>query len=321
MKTIYKTSFLNAFSRGVDYPWFVKAIVLIAVLVNLCLLVSATNYTLTTTGKWTSETIWSPGYPGDVIGSGDTVVLDRVVTANVPLTIYGTLVILEEAAVIGNKEIFISSGGTLINHGNMVAGSIVNDGSIYNYLIMETSEDVSNNGFVSNYETLVIGTDLLNTGTIQGYSGMVMSNNSIINEGSGVISGSIDLCASASIQNNGDVDSNKLSICGVPVFKDLVDWTVATGNETVSIEIQEPKNLNFQYLSVEKSFDGKTFREIKAVMKNDFSKYSKNFVYADEALSGETVYYRIKVIDTYGIVSYVPKIEFRYSSATASAER
>lgn len=319
MKTIYKNTFTNSLFYRFNYPWIVKAIVIIAVLVNLCLLVSATTYNLTTTGKWTAPNIWSPAYPGDVIRSGDTVIIDQVVTANVPLTIYGTLIINEEAAIIGNKEVLINNGGTLINYGNTVVRSLTNDGTVINHLILESSENIVNNGTMINNETLVVGLDFINSGVLSGSEGMVMSNNEIMNNKSGVIQGSLDLCAAMTITNKGDIDSMNLSICGIAVQQDIVNWKVNLSGDYVQIRLEDPKLVSYSYISIEKSTDGKSFNEIKAVQKNDFNKYDHSYTLNDDAVTA-SVFYRIKVVDQYGIVSYAPKVEFR-SGQTASAEK
>ncbi len=320
MKTIYKNSFTNSLFYRFNYPWIVKAIVILAVLVNLCLLVSATTYNLTATGKWTAINIWSPSYPGDIIGSGDTVIIDQVVTANVPLTIFGTLIINEEAAIIGNKEIVISGGGTFINYGNSVARSIINDGTLINHLILESSENIVNNGTMINNETMVVGIDFINSGVLTGSEGMVMSNNEIMNNKGGEIQGTLDLCAALTITNYGNIDSMNLSICGIAVQQDIVDWKVNLTGEFIQIRLEDPKLISYSYISIEKSVDGKSFNEIKAVQKNDFSKYDHSFTLHDDAPVTASIYYRIKVVDQYGIVSYAPKVEFR-SGQTASAEK
>jgi hypothetical protein len=139
----------------------------------------AKTYTLGS-GKWNDARVWGNDYTGTTVNPGDVVIITGLVTITENITINGTLQIEKGACIVGLKDLDISKTGRLINNGSIVMKRIINQGTIYNNLMMEATLDIENQGKIENNSNVVAGNDFdTNTGNMGGNGGAYYVNNTL----------------------------------------------------------------------------------------------------------------------------------------------
>ncbi len=137
------------------------------------------TYTLGS-GKWNDARIWGNDYAGTTVNIGDVVIITGQVTITENITINGKLQIEKGACVVGLKDLVIEKPGMLVNYGSVVMKRIINQGTIYNNLLMEATMDIENHGKIENNNNVVAGNDFdSNTGNMGGNGGAYYVNNTL----------------------------------------------------------------------------------------------------------------------------------------------
>ena len=86
----------------------------------------------------------------------------------------------------------------------------------------------------------------------------------------------------------------------------LVDFSATYVNNAVNLRWASAQENQFSHFVVEKSFDGKNFKDMSVVFSNDGTNNSKEYTSKDASVSNSSsiVYYRLKMIDTDKSISY-----------------
>jgi hypothetical protein len=139
-------------------------------------------------GKWTDAAAWNGDYAGTTINEGDVVVITGSVTMNTNVVVAGTVKVEKGASMVGMKDLVVTRTGMLVNFGNTVMKTIVNEGIINNNLILETMVNFENKGIIGNDNTIVAGNNIhLYDGKAEGNGGTYFANNTVVSNGATVI--------------------------------------------------------------------------------------------------------------------------------------
>ena len=146
-------------------------------LIMLCIIsAQARTYTIGS-GKWTDPKVWGNQYPGATIKAGDVVIIKGQVTLTTPLVIEGLLQIETGASMVGMKDLTVAKTGRLVNRGNLVAGRIINEGNISNFLVMEAMNNIENHSVIENTHCMHAGKNFISTGgNAYGQNGRIYAN-------------------------------------------------------------------------------------------------------------------------------------------------
>jgi hypothetical protein len=151
------------------------AIITLALLCTIS--TQAKTYTIGS-GKWTDPEIWGCEYIGPTIKADDVVIITGQITLNTLLVVHGTIQVEIGASIVGMKDLYVAKGGVFINRGNTVVRSITNEGTIKNYLAMESMSNIQNIGNLENNNYVLAGTDFeTRNGNTFGKGGRVYANN------------------------------------------------------------------------------------------------------------------------------------------------
>lgn len=132
-------------------------------------------------GKWTDANAWNGDYAGTTINEGDVVIITGSVTMNANVVVAGTVKIEKGASMVGMKDLLVTRTGMLVNFGNTVMKTIVNEGIINNNLILETMVNFENKGIIGNNNTIVAGNNIhLYDGKAEGNGGTYFANNTVV---------------------------------------------------------------------------------------------------------------------------------------------
>lgn len=132
-------------------------------------------------GKWTDAAAWNGDYAGTTINEGDVVIIAGNVTMNTNVVVAGTVKIEKGASMVGMKDLVVTKTGMLVNNGNTVMKTIVNEGIINNNLILETMVNFENKGIIGNDNTIVAGNNIhLYDGKAEGKGGTYFANNTVV---------------------------------------------------------------------------------------------------------------------------------------------
>lgn len=147
----------------------------------------AKTYTVNS-GKWTDAAAWNGEYAGTTIKEGDVVIIAGNVTMNTNVVIEGTVKIEKGASMVGMKDMVVTKTGMLVNNGNTVMKTIVNEGIISNNLILETMVNFENKGIVGNDNSIVAGNNIhLYDGNAAGNGGTYFANNNVVTSPAAVV--------------------------------------------------------------------------------------------------------------------------------------
>ena len=139
-------------------------------------------------GKWTDAAAWNGDYAGTTISEGDVVIITGSVTMNTNVVVAGTVKVEKGASMVGMKDLVVTKTGMLVNHGNTVMKTIVNEGIINNNLVLETMVNFENKGIIGNDNTIVAGNNIhLYDGKAEGNGGTYFANNTVVSNSAAVI--------------------------------------------------------------------------------------------------------------------------------------
>ncbi len=171
------------------------------------------------TGRYNQQEIWKPFYPGNIIKEGDTVVIKNDIVHNVDVVVKGTIIIQENASLLGDKNVIIVKTGTLLNFGKSKFGLLTNRGAIYNQQNLEITMDFVNSGNIINHREIQVGNMLDNTGLLTGKGGDISANGKFVNSRTGSIKGNLDVCSNNFLNvEGGTIDMETTTFCGNPIF-------------------------------------------------------------------------------------------------------
>lgn len=280
--------------------------------ISMSFTAQATTFTIDKSGKYTKEGIWSPHYPGQMIATSDTVVINKHVKLNTDMILEGVLIVNNNASLTGNSNIIVNENGSLINNGITIAKTFTNKGRIFNDLILEATKDLLNTGQFKNHESVVVGNKLDNTGLIAGKGGQFVANYKIINSLEGHIDGTIDIC-SGNFQNvqGGSIDSANITFCGNVLFQHLT-LTAQLEQDTVNLKLINSDKKQFEEWRLEKSFNGENYEVVKQSDDTEAINDGGEFAMIDQLDAKEetnSVFYKMTLTDKYGIEKEVPVVQ------------
>jgi hypothetical protein len=158
-----------------------KNLITLAALVLTINFASAKTFVAVNSGKWSDAATWENGAPGNEIAADDEVIVKNHITMNVDVAVKGTLTITKGISMMSNKSLFISTGGKVVNNGNLTVKRIVNEGTIDNNAMMESMNDLENKGQINNNQNMVTGTNILNFGgSVAGKKGTYFANGTVV---------------------------------------------------------------------------------------------------------------------------------------------
>lgn len=267
-------------------------------------------------GNWTSTAVWSSGsvpIPTDAVSVSHEITLNTNITVSSP----GSMTINLGAALIGNTNITIASGATLVNYGYIDCKKITNNGTFINYGTIYTSNNFSNSGHLINCGLITVGTNFNNnSGVVSGPGGSLISENNVINNAGGYISEqficNVDGETNPLISNSGSIDSATVVICEQPLFVDLTAFEAVVEEGIVSISWTTASERNSNYFRLERSVDKVLFYEISTVDAAGISSEVINYQITDQNPLPGTSYYRLAEIDYEGNEKYSEIIEVSY---------
>ncbi len=197
----------------------IKFIFCVGILFSISYSSKATVFSTHKTGSYNQQEIWKPFYPGNTIKEGDTVVIKNDIEHNVDVVVKGTIVIQENASLLGDRNLIIVQTGTLLNLGKSKFGLLTNRGAIYNQQNLEVTMDFVNSGNIINHQKIEVGNMLDNTGLLTGKGGDVSANGKFVNSRTGSIKGNLDVCSNNFLNvEGGTVDMETTTFCGNPIF-------------------------------------------------------------------------------------------------------
>ena len=290
----------------------VKPIAISLVGLIIPLLVYAATQTIVAIGNWGDTGIWSggviPSTSDDVnmnnntdvtVLNGDDFTVTSLVTNNnntININAGGKLTLdnLSGTALLtAGNNIVINVDGTLHISGNIlinnnlvlnVTGTLIIDGDIT--LKNNASLDIATGGSVT-----VSGDFVAGNNTTVGVDGILDVSGSISVGNGSVLSGT-------GVVTSGSGCSGPASFCsGAPLPVEIIFFTAKTSGNTVVLTWATATEENFDYFSIERSVDGKNFKEITQIQGkgNSFTRLDYNYI-DDFPLEGIS-YYRLKSID------------------------
>lgn len=204
-----------------------KSILLRAPILFICfslLMISNVNaqttYTYSGVGTWYNAANWSPSFPGIVINTEDTAIIEGDVTIGNNVTINGTLVINNGGTLF--CDLFLLNYGTVTNEGtidnsnggvlyNLIGGTITNNGTINNLgsfenygTINNTMEGTINSLHIDNYIDGTFNNDgIIDINGTLDNDGIFINNGTLINFGNGILN-------FGNLMNNGMINESRI---------------------------------------------------------------------------------------------------------------
>lgn len=282
---------------------------LMAALLSVSFSTKAEVFTTQSNGNFTDPAVWSK-YPGNIVREMDTVVIKNSISLNKDVIVKGYMQIASGSSLHGDANLVILTEGILSNKGVALVKSITNRGLIQNANILEASADFINVGKFENHQSTVVGNILDNTGEISGVNGQIMVNKRMVNAVTGNISGSVDICSNDFSNVGGaKIDSLNVSFCGNKIFNSTY-LTASVKQNVIEINLRNSTDSDIVAYEVEKSEDGKLFNKIASIDAKSVKDNALPVNFSDASrISGNTTYYRMKIVRKNGNFSYVPAVE------------
>jgi len=244
------------------------------------------------TGKWNDANVWNGDFAGNTIKAEDVVIISGQVTITNPIVVEGTLQVEKGASMIGMKEMVVAKSGKFVNNGNTVLKRIINEGSISNNLVMEAMLDIENKGTIENNNNVVAGNNMQNYGgNATGKGGAYFVNNTINSSPSAKFGNDVKVFYGNAIENQTAANVTTMNL------------QANINQNSVVLNVTNPKNVEVSVFSIEKSNDGKNFTLVEMVNKtgNDFA-----MTYTDTDVNSNLTYYRVKAINSNGEETLLP---------------
>jgi hypothetical protein len=204
----------------------------------------------------------------------------------------------------------VLGSGYFNNKGITLVKSITNRGAINNSSVLETATDFINTGSFENNQSMIVGNILDNTGAISGKGGQVMVNKRMVNAESGRLSGNIDICSNDFSNVGGaSIDSLNVSFCGNKIFN-ATYLTASVKKDAIQINLNNSTASGVASYEIEKSTDGNNYTKIASIKANEIKDNTLPVNYSDNSpVSGNTVFYRMKLVHSNGNTSLIPAVE------------
>jgi hypothetical protein len=185
--------------KKITTPTTLKNLITLAALVLIVNFASARTYTAINSGKWSDAATWENGAPGNEISADDVVIVKNHIVMNTDIAVKGTLTIEKGMNVVSNKALHITSGGKLVNNGNLTVKRIINEGSIDNNSMMESMNEIENKNTITNNSNVMAGSNLLNFGgKISGQKGTYFANGTVVASADAKFSDNVKIYANPS---------------------------------------------------------------------------------------------------------------------------
>jgi len=283
---------------------------LMAALVTFSFSSFAETYTTKTGGSYSNTAIWEAGYPSNLIKEGDTVIIRSNVNLSYDVVVKGVLLVAPNFSLTGSGNLVVLGSGYFNNKGITLVKSITNRGAINNSNVLETAADFINTGAFENNQSMIVGNILDNTGAISGKGGQIMVNKRMVNAESGRLSGNIDICSNDFSNVGGArIDSLNVSFCGNKIFN-ATYLTASVKRDAIQINLNNAKSSGVAAYEIEKSTDGNNFTKIASIKANEIKDNTLPVNYSDNSpVSGNTVFYRMKLVHSNGNTSFIPTVE------------
>lgn len=267
-------------------------------------------FTASLDGQYNDQNIWVPSYPGNIIKETDTVYVANDVKLSTDIVVKGTLMVRMTGTLMGNKDLVVLPEGKFLNFGITMIDAVNNKGMVYNKHIIEIAQDVINSGEVVNQESMVIGNIVDNIGLITGNGGSMIANRKFVNSQTGMLKGNIDVCSNNFMNvDGGTIDSTRLSFCGQRIFSNVyLSADIRKGNIVLSLRNSQSKD--YKKFHVERSVDGINYELVATVAKDKLNDLPLPFRYLDdEAVKGNSVFYRLRIINGDDSETFIPAVE------------
>ena len=241
-------------------------------------------FTTGQSGGWATSTTWSSGSIAPTsgnsntinIGSGHDVVLNGSITFgnNCILNVYGNLIINGDLTALNSLVINVT--GSLTINGNIIGK---NGASIA----------ISGNAFVAGDATF-------------NNSGEIIMNGGVLDIGGSLIGGTgCEITGNGTINIDGtnsfdDTPSSGVSI-NITLPIELLYFQVFQGNGCINITWSSATELNNDYYTVERSFNGLEWEVIANIKGGGTSNDVRKYRYEDCNKMSGVVYYRLKQVD------------------------
>lgn len=255
---------------------------------------TSSGYTSQGTGKWSDASSWIKGQdnmsdtPGDNVNTGfvdikSFITSDNslVISGSTLMTVYDTLWVNGDLTVSSTADLVIEPNGVLIVLGTFYTGgtSITNNGG----KVVTYNVDASGTSDINNNSDFYVLGDITN------------SNNTTFN-------GVKDEPANSNFGNEMQLMSSDPELysfvhgTGTLPIK-LAYFTVKMQNRQVDIAWETDMEESNDYFTIERSTDGKQFKEIATVPGAGNSSTKRSYTYTDKSPLSGTSYYRLKQTD------------------------
>lgn len=175
---------------------------------------SQTIYTYTSSGNWTTQSNWSPNYPGTTLAASDEV----IITTGANLTTTGITTINGKLTIEGSYESnsILNINGEIVNNGSFTNRSILN-----NKGTITINSPVENRSIFTNEGLLIIKARFDNNSTFTTGDGGITENQSTLNSNSsintdfgGTLKNTGTINSISTIKNNGTLNNEGIINCG-----------------------------------------------------------------------------------------------------------
>ena len=286
---------------------------------------SQTTYISIGSGDYSNCLTWSPSCPPSLVPVGDSVVINHRVTLTSDLYIYGSVSINSTGELNGTQSVTNHTGGTLYNFGKLDIGQdLNNDGSFFND-DFAFADKIINNGYICNTDTIEISPEkqFLNSGgTIDCGGTIITCKFKTQNSGSGIIAhvSNTNFCCSDGsapswIHSSGIVDLATVSLCGVILPVQLVNFGLNNNEKGVLLNWETKTEINNDYFVILRSLNGIDFEKIGKLNGMGNSSESINYEFFDERPLIGTSYYKLQQVDFDGKVDYSSTLIANFESS------
>jgi hypothetical protein len=274
------------------------------------ILVLAATFAISTSGLWSNTGTWSggvlPGTTDDVtmnnnrsvtVQSGDNYTVQSISASN------SNTITIDS----GGQLTLDNSGGTALSAGNSTVINVNGTLTIIGDLVINNSLTLNVTG------TLIITGDvILNNGaSLDVAAGGSLSidgdftggqNTDVVVDGNMDVTGTIDTGNNSSLTGTGTVTSGNCTgdpdfCAGAPLPIELINFNAKVINKIVELSWATASEENFDYFAIERSIDGKDFKEIAQVTGNGNSFQRIDYSYTDKFPAIGISYYRLRSID------------------------
>jgi len=266
----------------------------------------AQTRTITSSGNWSNSGNWQGGNIGGAVDNNDDVVMNNdiditiqngetytIATLDVSkdgsLTIDVGGILTVTGSVNVDKDFTINVDGDLIIEGDLLVAKSLQLNVTGNLTILG-NVDVAKDAQLDVQGAMAIGGDFTSAKDAQ-----------VNVDGTLDITGDLDLGDGSVITGSGTVTNGSCSgaACGdsqiLPV--ELIYFTAASSGDKVNLTWATASEENFDYFSIERSFDGTNFNEIAQISGTGFSSERVDYEYTDETPAAGKSYYRLRSND------------------------